>query len=230
MECSAAFFAAHDTRPASVLTPAQVQRLRPAVHQDLTQLHDDLVFVKTHNANLALHGVPFCTPEVSAGAIVVIRDPRDVVMSYAAYAGMDVDVAIDFMRQRGAANRGTDAQVFELLSSWSAHVESWSRSNRHLLIRYEDMVAAPESVFGKVIHFLGDDPDPARLSRAIAFSRFEELSSQEAKLGYAAHAPGAANRFFRDGRVGQWRDGLTAAQVARLEAAHGDVMRRFGYL
>jgi hypothetical protein len=230
VECSAAFFAALDKRPGSALTPADVQSLRPLVHRDLTKLHDDLVFVKTHNANLALHGVPFCTPEVSAGAIVVIRDPRDVAVSYAAYTGMDIDAAIDFMGQKGAANRGTDVQVFELLSRWSAHVESWSQSHRHMLLRYEDMVAGPETVFGKVVHFLGDDPEPARLARAISFSRFDELSAQERNVGYAAHAPSAAGRFFRTGRVGQWRDALTAAQVARVAAAHGDVMRRFGYL
>ena len=31
-------------------------------------------------------------------------------------------------------------------------------------------------------------------------------------------------------RLGQWRDVLTPEQVARIEADHGPVMRRFGYL
>jgi hypothetical protein len=230
VECSAAAFGAHDPRPASALSPEEVQRLRPAVHKDLTKLHDDLVFVKTHNANLALHGVAFCTPELTAGAIYLVRDPRDIAVSYAAYTGLGIDAVIDFMSQPGAANRGTALQVFELLSSWSAHVESWNRNKRHLVLRYEDMIARPAQVFGKIVHFLGDDPNPTRLNQAIAFSRFENLAAQERETGYAGHAAGAKGAFFRTGQAGQWREHLTAEQTGRIDAAHGQVMQRFGYL
>jgi hypothetical protein len=229
VECSAALFRAHDNRPSATLTPAEVQALRPAVHRDLTRLHEDLVFVKTHNANLALHGVPLCTPEVTAGAVYVLRDPRDVAVSYAAYTGKSVDFTIDFMSRKGAANRSTDVQVFELLSSWSAHVESWTQNRKHLVLRFEDLLADPERQFGKLVRYLGDDPEPARLTRAIAFSGFETLAAQEARDGYADHAPEAAGRFFRVGRAGQWRGALAAAQAGRVEADHGAVMERFGY-
>jgi hypothetical protein len=224
VECSAALFPPHDGRPEAV------QRLRPAVHRGLTKLHDDLVFVKTHNANLALHGVPFCTPDVTAGAVYVMRDPRDVAVSYAAYMGLGLDATIDFMGRKGAANRGTAAQVFELLSSWSAHVDSWAGDRRHLVVRYEDLRASPVLTFGKIIDYLGDAPEPARLRRAIEFSRFEELAAQERAHGYGAHAPGTAAAFFRRGVSGAWRDALTPAQAGRIEADHGAAMRRFGYL
>ena len=229
VECSAALFRAHDNRPAAQLTPAEVQRLRPAVHRDLMKLHDDLVFVKTHNANLALHGVPFCTPEVTAGAVYVVRDPRDVAVSYAAYTGKSVDFTIDFMSRTGAANRSTDVQVFELLSSWSAHVESWTQNRNHLVLRYEDLLADPTRQFGKLVRYLGDDPNPARLKRAIEFCGFETLAAQEARHGYAAHAPEAAAAFFRVGRAGQWRGVLTPAQAARVLQDHGVIMARLGY-
>jgi hypothetical protein len=229
-ECNAAFFAKYDPRPAAEYSTQDVQRLRPLVHQDLTSLHDDLVFVKTHNAALALHDVPLCTPAVTAGAVYLVRDPRDVAISYAQYTGQSIDQVIAFMAKTGAANRGTGAQVFEFLSSWSRHVGSWTQSRFHHVARYEDMLEKPAGTFGGIIRFLGDDPDPARLARAISFSNFETLSGQEGEHGYAANAPGASAKFFRAGKSGQWQNILTAPQIKRIETDHAAVMRRFFYL
>jgi hypothetical protein len=229
-ECGAVFFRAYDDRTAHEYTTQEVQKMRPLVHRDFMALHDDLVFVKTHNAALDMHGVPLCTPEVTAGAIVIIRDPRDVALSYSRYTGLRIDETIAFMAAPNAANRSTDVQVFELFSSWSRHTESWVATEKRLLVRYEDMLADPVKSFGRVIKFLGGAPAPQRLAQAIAFSRFEILSAQERATGFAAHAPDAAAPFFRAGRAGQWREALTPAQAARIEADHGAMMRGFGYL
>jgi hypothetical protein len=230
VECAAALFRPHTKKPVAALSPAEVQALRPAVHRDLMKLHPDLVFVKTHNANLALHGTAFCTQAVTAGAIYVVRDPRDVALSYAAYTGLTIDETIDFMGQKGAANRGTAVQVFELLSSWSAHVASWTQPGTSLQLRYEDMIADPHTAFGRVVQYLGDRENPARLAQAIAFSRFDVLAGQERRDGYAAHAPGARSHFFRQGQAAGWKTVLTPAQIARIEADHGEMMRQFGFL
>ena len=88
------FFEPHDARPASQYSVADVQRMRPMVHRDLTRLHPDLVFVKTHNASLTVHGIPLCSPEVTEGAIYIVRDPRDVAISYSKYTGQNLDQII----------------------------------------------------------------------------------------------------------------------------------------
>ena len=92
---------------------------------------------------------------VTAGAIYVVRDPRDVAVSYSAYTGRSIDEIITFMADPRAANRGTDVQVFEFLSSWSAHARSWVGAKNRLLLRYEDLLANPEAAFGRVARFLG---------------------------------------------------------------------------
>jgi hypothetical protein len=226
VECASVFFGASG----AVLTPAEVQKLRPGVHERLMALHPRPVFVKTHNANLALHDVPLCTPAATAGAIYIVRDPRDVAVSYAAFTGKSIDEIIAFMADPGAANRGTDAQVFELLSSWSAHALSWVGAQHRLLLRYEDLLAKPEAAFGRVARFLGAGADEARLRRAITFSDFLVLAEQERNEGYRASGTAAPGAFFRAGKSGQWREALTAAQADAIIAAHGEVMRNFGYL
>jgi hypothetical protein len=231
-ESNALFYAPHDPRPASAYSIADAQRLRPKVHRDLTRLHDDLVFVKTHNACLSVHGVPLCTPEYTQAAIYILRDPRDVAVSYSAYTGQSLDQIIRFMNKSQAANRGTDAQVFELLGSWSMHVDSWTRQNngKVLLLRYEEMLARPAESFGKVIAFLGSPAESERLNRAIEFSSFSSLAAQETAHGYAANAPNSASRFFRTGQTGQWREVLSNAQRLALETDHQSMMQKFGYL
>ncbi|MBU6419416.1 MAG: sulfotransferase domain-containing protein [Proteobacteria bacterium] len=226
-ECAMAFFGV----PGEVMDPHAVQAKRPEVHEALTGLHDDLVFVKTHNANLSVHGVSLCTPGVTAGAIYIVRDPRDVALSYAAFAGKSVDEIIDFMGNEGAANASDGVQVFELLSSWSAHALSWVGAPRRLLVRYEDLVADPARGFGRIIRFLGAadaTPEPERLQRAIAFSSFDTLAGQEAREGYRANGAGGG-KFFRSGVAGGWREKLTPEQAAKIWATHGQVMEKFGY-
>jgi Sulfotransferase domain len=223
-ECAGAFFGQNTAG----LSTQEVQKLRPAVHEQLTRLHDDLVFVKTHNAHLAVHGVPLCSPSVTAGAVYIVRDPRDVALSYAAFARKEVDEIIDFMGETGAANASDARQVFELLGSWSEHALSWVASPKRLLVRYEDLLNEPERYFARIIRFLGrGEVDNARLARAISFSGFNELAGQEAAGGY--RAAGGAEIFFRAGKAGQWRERLTAAQVNQIETAHGAVMQKFGY-
>jgi Sulfotransferase domain len=226
VECAAVFFGP----PGTSFAPRDVQTARPAVHQRLTALHAGPVFVKTHNANLTFHDVPLCTRAVTGGAIYVVRDPRDVAVSYSAYTGLSIDEIVTFMADPRAAIRGTEVQVFEFLSSWSAHALSWVGAKNRLLLRYEDLLANPEAAFGRVARYLGNGATPERLRRAITFSAFSVLAAQEQKSGYRAHGVAAQTAFFRAGTSGQWRDTLSDAQAQKIEQAHGEVMRKFGYL
>jgi len=142
--------------------------------------------------------------------------------------GRSVEEMIAFMADPGAANASDDAQVFELLSSWSRHVISWVGAERRLLVRYEDLVAEPVRYFGRIIRFLGTgEVDQKRLETTIAFSSFKELAAQEAADGYTAG--GRHEKFFRRGKAGGWRDALSADQAARIFAQHGEVMGKLGY-
>ena len=98
------------------------------------------------------------------------------------------------------------------------------------VMRYEDLHGAPDDAFGALTAFLRLPPEPERLNRAIRFSAFDELSGQEAAGSFEELPAGATSAFFRQGRSGIWREALSAAQVARMIAANGEAMRRFGYL
>lgn len=231
-ESGASRYRKYDPRPASRFSIADVQRMRPLVHRDLTRTQPNHVFVKTHNASLLVDGVPLVTPDVTAGAIYIVRDPRDVALSFSHHLGRSVDETIAFMADPAAATGGTDTKVYERLSSWSVHVHFWTRHANPLLhvVRFEDMLAAPDDVFAGIIRFLGEEPQAERLARAIRFSHFDELGSQEKQAGFIEQPAESNAPFFRVGRSGQWRAALTPSQRQRLERDHAEIMRRFGYL
>ena len=97
------------------------------------------------------------------------------------------------------------------------------------MLRYEDMLAEPEAAFTRVVEHLGMTPDSERVARAVRFSSFEELRRQEERTGFIER-PKHAERFFRAGRSGQWREELPPELAERIRSDHASVMRTFGYL
>jgi hypothetical protein len=212
-------------------TDGDINRLRPRVHAGYAAAGPGIVLLKTHNAIARLDGVPTVTPEVTAGALYVIRHPCDVVISFADHYGVTIDAAIRTLNADNAATLPSDGVTFQFLSSWSQHVTSWTRAPglRLHVLRYEDMAERPDATFAAVVQFLKLPVDAARLARAMRFSSFDELRAQEARHGYIEGSR-KAERFFRAGKVGGWRGVLTAEQIAAIEARHRAVMAEHGYL
>jgi len=208
-----------------------VRRLRPLVHRKLMETSPDSVFVKTHNALVIEGGLPLISQEVTAGAIYVVRDPRDVVISYSHHLGQSIDDTITLLESEEAWTPGNERTVYERLNSWSTHVHSWTHTPNPRLhvVRYEDLLTAPIKSFGGIATYLGLKPPRARLERAIKLSSFKVLQAQERRNGFIERSR-HAETFFRKGEAGQWKTILTPAQIARIEAAHDVQMRRFHYL
>lgn len=209
----------------------EVGRVRRQAHKAMVRAFPDNVFVKTHNALLAdAHG-PMVTMELTAGAIYVVRNPLDVAISYSHHLGKSIGETITILNSARSGNPNTVKNVYQLLGSWSEHVASWtSRPHPGLhVIRYEDMLERPATAFCGVSSFLGLKPPRDRLLRAIERCRFEELRKAEEAQGFKERSD-FAERFFREGRAGQWREVLTSEQVQRIIDAHRPAMERFGYL
>ena len=218
-------------KPWDAVTAADAARLRPRVQAAMAASRKGTVMVKTHSMLTGLSGQPSHDPALTAGAIYIVRDPRDIALSYADHLGIDIDATIGSMATPEAVTYTTRNGVAEFLGSWSQHVASWTAQEGPtvLVLRYEDMLADPQTSFGRVAAFLHLDAPPALLGKAIANTAFAQLTRQEVEQGFRERSPEQA-RFFRKGRAGGWRVMLTPQQSARIAADHGPVMRRFGYL
>jgi hypothetical protein len=194
-------------------------------------------WLKVHDAWAPFaQGCPYPYAASTIRAVVhVVRDPRDVALSFAHHFGLSIDAAIGWMADEYAMLDADPAvpskQLPQRLASWSTNVSSWSMAEDLpvLTIRYEDMHAAPTETFGRVAQWIGLPADPAMIARAAEQSGFARLQSQEARQGFVeGESPHAA--FFRTGTAGGWREALSDRQAAAIVARHGEVMRRLGYL
>lgn len=221
----------HGKKLGTELTLEDLAALRPKVHRDMTAAHPDSVFVKTHSYMGESCSVPLITMECTAGAIYIVRNPLDVVLSYANHLGLSIDDAITAMEREGGLSQATETNITEFISSWSTNVKSWTQVTHPglLVVRYEDMLDKPAKTFAKVAKFLGLKPPKERLMKAIRFSSFKELSKQEEKTDFKERSV-HAKKFFRSGKKDQWRESLTEAQVRRIVDTHREQMQRFGYV
>ena len=230
-DAQAAWFQVFDSRPIEQWSKEEVAAMRPRVHESMTKAFPDSVFVKTHNALVEDRGHPMITMALTAGAIYVIRNPLDVVISHSHHYGLTVDQSIFVLNRPDVEGETEGRYVYEGHGSWSQHVASWtSVPNPSLLVvRYEDMAEGPHEAFGRVTAFLGLRPSRKRLHKAIKLSSFKQLREMEERHGFRERTL-KAGRFFRVGRPGQWRDALTAAQIDAVVDANREMMSRFGYL
>ena len=217
-------------KPLNTATITEVAAARERVHAMIVERVDNIALVKTHNVLGHIGKSPIINASVSAGAIYIVRDPRDIAPSLARHLGRTVDQAIDSMAQNAFGTQNSDETAFETWGSWSEHVLSWTMapSDAILVIKYEDLHQKPLETFGAVMKHLGQSPGEEQLAEAIELSSFKELSDQEDKYDFRERSP-KAGRFFASGKVGSWRDALTDAQVTAITDTHGPLMRKYGY-
>jgi hypothetical protein len=229
-----------------LLTHNEIDLLRPRAYEAIARgafgdqigrsEADPIRFVKVHDAYTTnLSGEPLLGgSNAASGAIVIVRDPRDVAPSLAHHMNFSVDDAIAFMNDDGAANcKSTNAQDNQLrqkLCSWSGHVASWLEQNDlpvHVIC-YEDMQKDAAGELRRALAFAGLPATGEQINRAVASSDFAVLRQQEQQKGFT-EAPRLGVTFFRRGEAGSWRDELTCEQVIRIEERHGETMLQLGY-
>jgi aryl sulfotransferase len=231
----------------SLLTPDEIDCLRPRVYEELARGADDedetpadplaVRFCLAHDAyQLTPKGEPlFAGRRGADGAILIVRDPRDVVPSLANHMRISIDRAIDQMNSEEHENHVNPRRLYHLFRQrprgWSEHAQSWLDQTDipvHL-VRYEDMKVDTAGTFGRALDFAGEPASDEDVRRAVAFADFAEMRRQEQQKGFRERPASPGGPFFRRGEAGGWRDELNAEQVARIEAAHGPMMRRLGY-
>ncbi|MBN2148750.1 MAG: sulfotransferase domain-containing protein [Anaerolineales bacterium] len=222
---------------ASALTDEMIEQLRPGVYRCMVHENPQPLYIKVHDAwRCTASGDSVFPADISAGVVYILRNPLDVVASFANHFGLSLSDAVEKMcdptHALARALGGLTDQLRQPMRDWSGHVQSWldeSGLPSHL-VRYEDLLAEPEDIFGAVVQFCGLPVDPERIRKAVAFSSFDVLQRQEQENGFRERPLKAASPFFRRGQSGAWREELSPELVQRMIAFHGKTMRRFGCL
>jgi hypothetical protein len=222
---------------ASALPDEVITRLRPEVYRCMAADASETIFMKVHDGwGRTDQGQALFPADITAGVVYILRNPLDLATSCAHHWGVSLEQAVDNLCNPDYATARTPGELSDQLSqrlgSWSDHVRSWmDESGLPLLpVRYEDLYAAPQAVFGEVVRFCGLPWQAEQVRKAVAFADFAELQRQEQAAGFRERSFKAPGPFFRRGQVGAWRDELPPALAERLRQEHEAVMRRCGYL
>jgi hypothetical protein len=156
--------------------------------------------------------------------IYIVRDPRDVLVSYYHYSMLSA-----------FADRLMSGQV-NAFGTWQENVSSWlaTRGDQQdfLLVRYEDLKREGVTELGRIAGFLGCNTNRSELVRIVAECSFEKMREAETKTdeesAYMRRVRSDIG-FVRKGDTGSWRTELPAAVNARLEAKWRPMMERLGY-
>jgi hypothetical protein len=204
---------------------------RHRVQKAIADQFEGLIFCKTHNALVMDRGQPIINFAVTSGAVYIVRNPLDVAISLSHHMNLSVDQAIEVMATRDLETPINETRVHEVWGSWSQHVKSWTRKVHSAIyvMRYEEMLSEPEKAFGELARHLLLNPTAAELRLAIERSSFDSLKDRESQEGFKER-PEHAERFFREGRAGQWKEILTPQQVDAIVSKHSEQMMKFGYL
>ena len=202
-------------------------RIRPTVQRLIAQSKTGHHFVKSHSRVETINDVPLINPEVTAAAIYIMRNPFDVVPSFARHSGRSIDEMIDAMVDPAGVFRSEDG-IFEVLGRWDSHIESWLTAPGlpHCQLRYEDMIADTHASMRSVLEFLRVPVQMGQLKRAVRASSFKELRRQERQQGFAER-PDRMAAFFHSGTSGGWREALTPEQVTRIRWEFQDALEKY---
>ncbi|MCR9147923.1 MAG: sulfotransferase domain-containing protein, partial [Rhodobacteraceae bacterium] len=205
-------------------------RLRERVLRGIVGNNADINFVKTHTRRTVVSGIDLFPPQYTKSAIYVIRNPLDMVLSYARHFSMTHEQASEAVCHSDNALAPDAKNVAQFLGSWSDHVASWTSFSAYpvLVLRYEDLLQQPETEFAKLIKHVGATMSAERLQTSIRHSSFDQLKQQEQQQGFIERAP-KDESFFTKGQAGVWRDELDPALVKRIKQANKRLMKQYGY-
>lgn len=167
--------------------------------------------------------------------VYIVRNPIDVVPSFANHSSTDYDRIIDksLSNPKGGLSMksGWGNQFAQPMGTWSMHVESWLNQKvapLHL-VRYEDMKSDPFATFKGVVTAMELSYSDDEIQNAIDRTRFETIKKLEEKQGFREKANPDSSFFFH-GRVGRGKEVLNPEQVDRVISLHSEMMKKLGYL
>ena len=198
----------------------------------------NFMFLKNHNALVSVNGNEFTNENFSLASIYIIRDPRDVVVSYAHYSNLAFDKVIQNLCDKNLYYNLTDYHDFpdiEILGSWKFHYISWRDGVPNMpkiIVRYEDLIKDSYSCFYKIINFLSKilnfKLDEEQIKFSVENSKFEKLQNNENKFGYIKN--NSNTNFFHSGKIQQWKNILNKSQIKTIENKFKEEMELLGYL
>ena len=208
--------------------------------QEKINLNNRLNILKTHNAMCTIDKSKFTNQDNTLGAVYIVRDPRDVAVSFSHHLGISLTDVVDLMINEEHLISEKDFVLEKkeagstLVSSWSNHYNSWKNYNlrKILIIKYEDLIKKTFEKFYEIVLYLNKlekiDIDVERITKSIELTKFHNLQGLEKKYGFEETT--FSKTFFREGKIGSWKKELDKDLSKKIQKAFEAEMIELGYL
>ena len=201
--------------------------------QDIINKSESIQFFKTHSFFFE----KFTNLDNTLGVIYIVRDPRNVIISFSNFMNMSIEETLKFMTK----GKGDGLSWIE---SWSTNYNSWKIFKKHqkyLLIKYEDLIQKPDAIFLEILEFLFKLQNKSKIvidenkfKNTIKSTSFENLQKLEKEKGFPeAHKDqntGKIIPFFSLGSKRDWTKSLDKNIIVELEKNFNQEMKELGYL
>lgn len=195
-----------------------IQELVPDIHfKEYYRRLKTPMFFKTHD-------LP--KPEYKR-VIYLVRDGRDVMVSYYHYQTAITNEKIDFM----AMVRDGEG-LFP--GKWHEHVQAWDTNPyqaEKMIIKYEDLKQDPFTVLTQFCAFAQIERDQAFLRHVIDQTEFAKLQAKErdGRMFFANEVWPKNQRFFRRGIVGSYKDEMPPDVLEVFLQDANPMLKQMGY-
>jgi len=200
----------------------------------------EIKFFKTHSALVKVNNNNFTDINNTLGAVYIVRDPRNVVSSFAHHYQVDIDEAIKCLLNEKFWNYRNEKIPKTFLSSWSQNYNSWKHlKEKILIIKYEDLIENKKKVIKKVFKFFESlgvkiKLDIIKLNKIIKSTEFKKMKDMESEKSFRESVTdkvtGKKKTFFNLGPQNNWRKTLSDENKEKIEKAFEKEMFELGYL
>jgi len=210
---------------------------------------NSLQFLKTHSYLFNFENkYPFTDLKNSLGVIYIVRDPRNIINSFAKFWNTPqekiAEIMINDLYMGGDfASEKIEDRTKVWTGTWSSNFQSWKSfkfQERYLLVKYEDLIANPEKVFLKILEFIYQLNkkkfylNKSKLNNVIKTTKFESMQLLEKKIGFNEakinDQTGEKIPFFNLGPKNDWKNSLDGKIRFKIEKAFKKEMQELNYL
>ena len=217
--------------------------------QNTFNTKNSLQFLKTHSYLFNFENkYPFTDLKNSLGVIYIVRDPRNIINSFAKFWNTPqekiAEIMINDLYMGGDfASEKIEDRTKVWTGTWSSNFQSWKSfkfQERYLLVKYEDLIANPEEVFLKILEFIYQLNkkkfylNKSKLNNVIKTTKFESMQLLEKKIGFNEakinDQTGEKIPFFNLGPKNDWKNSLDGKIRLKIEKAFKKEMQELNYL
>ena len=203
-------------------------------------------FLKTHSCLVSIKDNLFTSQDITKGYIYVVRDPRDLCISWAYHSNYSIDQSIDFLCNPLSVLKWLNKSEYSIIpknifplqfvSSWDEHVKSWTKNDigvPKLIIKYEDLITKKREIINKIIEFFDENfgikinNTNIRLENILKTTSFHYMKKMESKNSFDEAMPWS--NFFRKGEKQQWEKVLNKKQQSKINNRFKEYMNMFDY-